>query len=66
VRWCNEGRDVYTEDEDTGLRRKIPCREIDARHAELQEERAALRAYLDGGLQEECRKAGCLPGWIRD
>lgn len=66
VRWCNEGRDVYVTEEDTGLRRRVPCRKIDARHADLQAEREELRAYLDEGLQEECRRAGCLPGWIRE
>ena len=35
------------------------------RLAELDREEAELRAYLDGGLEEECRQAGCQPGWIR-
>ena len=26
---------------------------------------AELDAYLEQGLAEECRRAGCLPGWIR-
>ena len=26
---------------------------------------AALQHYLDERLPEECRKAGCLPGWVR-
>jgi hypothetical protein len=62
--WCNRGYAVYGEDQD-GLRRGIDCEDIDAREAELRGERTRLQAYLEEGLEEECRRAGCLPGWIR-
>ena len=29
--------------------------------AETQE----VRAYLDQGIHDECRRQGCLPGWLR-
>jgi hypothetical protein len=65
VTWCNRGGDLVVEDE-VGLRDRYDCQ--DAREAwersgsRLRE----LRAYLDGGLEDECRRAGCLPGWIRE
>lgn len=66
VTWCNQGREVYATDPATGLRRELSCERIRAEHERLRAERARLRAYLhEGGLQEECRRAGCLPGWIR-
>lgn len=62
---CNRGRDLYTEDKDTGLRKSYKCSDVKREHEELQEVRLRLQAYLSGGLEEECRRAGCLPGWIR-
>jgi hypothetical protein len=34
-------------------------------YASLEKQQEETRAYLDEGLEEECRRAGCLPGWIR-
>jgi hypothetical protein len=62
--WCNRGHAVYAEDAD-GLRRGVDCDEVDATERELRREQERLQAYLDEGLEEECRRAGCLPGWLR-
>jgi hypothetical protein len=62
--WCNRGHVVIAEDED-GLRHDVDCDEIDAREKELRREQKKLAAYLEEGLEEECRRAGCLPGWLR-
>jgi len=32
----------------------------------LHRQEVAIEAYLDEGLREQCRRAGCLPGWVRD
>jgi hypothetical protein len=62
--WCNRGQEVWTEDAD-GLRHDIDCDDIEQRERTLRREHARLAAYLAEGLEEECRRAGCLPGWIR-
>jgi hypothetical protein len=62
--WCNRGHEVWSENED-GLRRGIDCDEVDALDGQLRREKKRLEAYLSEGLEEECRRAGCLPGWIR-
>ncbi len=62
--WCNRGREVWSENQD-GLRRGVDCDEVDALDETLRGEQKRLDAYLDEGLEEECRRAGCLPGWIR-
>jgi hypothetical protein len=65
VRWCNKGHGVTTENPRTGIREQVPCEEIDADHAELERELEKARTYLETGLEEECRLAGCMPGWLR-
>jgi len=62
--WCNRGHEVWTTDED-GLRHGVDCNELKAQERELRREQKRLEAYLAEGLEEECRRAGCLPGWIR-
>jgi hypothetical protein len=62
--WCNRGHEVWAEDAD-GLRRDVDCEDVDAQAKALRGEQKRLEAYLDEGLEEECRRAGCLPGWIR-
>ena len=62
--WCNRGREIYAEDED-GLRNGVSCEQVDATELALRRERKRLEAYLGEGLEEECRRAGCLPGWLR-
>jgi hypothetical protein len=65
VRWCNKGHSVTTENPRTGLRQQVPCEDIDADRVKIEAELAKTRAYLEAGLEEECRQAGCMPGWIR-
>jgi hypothetical protein len=64
VTWCNRGGSVVTRD-DAGIKRSVSCATIRKQYAEIDGEEAKLRGYLTRGLSEECRKAGCLPGWIR-
>lgn len=61
---CNRGGDVWVTD-DAGLKHGVSCDQIQAARDKARSESARLRAYLDKGIEEECRKAGCLPGWIR-
>jgi hypothetical protein len=65
VHWCNKGHSVTTENPRTGLREQVPCDDIDADRAKLERELEQARAVLATGLEEECREAGCMPGWIR-
>jgi hypothetical protein len=64
VVWCNRGHALYTEDE-TGIRRGYDCRNVHDAFEETEARLGELRVYLDEGLEEECRRAGCLPGWVR-
>ena len=64
MRRCNRGHALYVEDE-TGIRRSYKCRDVDNEYEQAKARLAGLRLYLDDGLEEECRRAGCLPGWIR-
>ncbi len=64
VTWCNRGGELFRRDE-AGLRSKVDCRSVDREFEEMSRELEALRAYLASGLEEECRRSGCLPGWIR-
>lgn len=65
VGWCNQGRKLLVRDEATGLNRQLSCDAVRAREQARSAELERVRAYLDGGIQEECRRAGCLPGWLR-
>ena len=62
--WCNRGHEVWAEDRD-GLRHGVDCEEVDAQESAVRREQKRLKAYLAEGLEEECRRAGCLPGWLR-
>jgi hypothetical protein len=64
VSFCNDGHTVITRDE-AGLQQRIPCSQLNARLEQLAHRADALRDYLENELPEECRRAGCLPGWIR-
>lgn len=64
VMHCNRGGYVKTRD-DAGIPQVVNCSKLRGEFAALDEKEAAARAYLEKGLREECRKAGCLPGWIR-
>ena len=61
---CSHGRNVVSEDAD-GVRSPLRCVDLRAELAALEQRADALRTYLDEGLAEECRQAGCLPGWLR-
>ena len=64
VGWCNRGHALYSEDE-TGIRRGYDCKNVYNEYEQVKAQMAGLRLYLEEGLEEECRRAGCLPGWIR-
>ncbi|MEM7408838.1 MAG: DUF4124 domain-containing protein [Myxococcota bacterium] len=65
VTHCNRGGYVTTRD-DAGIKQTVDCRELRREFEGLDSRTTELQAYLDEGLRDECRKAGCLPGWIRD
>jgi len=62
--WCHRGGEVFATDRD-GLRHDVDCGEIAVEEQALRREQKRLAGYLAEGLEEECRRAGCLPGWIR-
>jgi hypothetical protein len=64
VTWCNRGGDLVLEDK-VGVREEYSCEEAQATYDKLSRRQKELRRYLNGGLEDECRRAGCLPGWIR-
>ncbi len=64
VTWCNRGGELITRDA-AGLNRKVSCGSVRGELDAVETRRAEVQAYLDEGLEEECRLAGCLPGWIR-
>jgi len=64
VTWCNRGGSVVTRDV-AGIKREVPCEQVRQEYEGLDDREAKVRSYLQSGLAEECRKAGCLPGWIR-
>jgi hypothetical protein len=61
---CNRGGYVTTRD-DAGIQQVVNCSELRREFNSLEAQEAAAREYLTAGLPEECRKAGCLPGWLR-
>jgi hypothetical protein len=64
VAFCNRGNNVFTRDQ-AGIRSRVPCSELSKDLAALDAREAGIREYLAHGLADECRRAGCLPGWIR-
>jgi hypothetical protein len=60
---CNRGGSVVSRDA-AGIERPVPCKDIRHEHASLEGDEERAQAALDE-LPEECRRAGCLPGWIR-
>jgi hypothetical protein len=64
VSHCNRGGYVLTQDA-SGIKRKASCTSIRAEFKALDDREASIRGYLANDLQDECRRAGCLPGWIR-
>jgi hypothetical protein len=64
VSWCNRGGDLTVENE-YGLRQNYSCDDARVTYERMTARIDELRRYLDGGIDEECRRSGCLPGWIR-
>jgi hypothetical protein len=64
VSHCSRGGTIFRTKEN-GLKEGVSCRQVRAEFASLEKRHAEIAAYLDGGLQEECHRAGCLPGWVR-
>lgn len=64
VKSCNRGGEWYRTSE-SGIREHVPCDVLHDDHAEMERKRAALVHYLAEGLEDECRRAGCQPGWVR-
>ena len=62
--WCNRGGRVVTYD-DAGIKRAVRCSDVKKELKALDRQEASVRHYLKHELAEECRRAGCLPGWIR-
>ena len=62
--WCNRGGRVVTYD-DAGIKRAVRCSDVKKELKALEQQEASARHYLKHELAEECRRAGCLPGWIR-
>lgn len=61
---CNRGGYLFMT-QDNGLKKKVSCNSLRANFAELESRRAELHEYHERGLQDECRRTGCLPGWLR-
>ena len=61
---CNRHRQILKTDA-SGLRYEVSCDNIREVYAQVKTRLAEVRSYLAGKLEEECRRAGCLPGWIR-
>ena len=62
---CNRGAELYIQDEDTGIRRGYKCNDVKAERIEVAGIVQQAEYFLEEGLEDECRRAGCLPGWIR-
>ncbi|HKA16651.1 MAG TPA: DUF4124 domain-containing protein [Myxococcota bacterium] len=58
------GAYVVTRD-DAGIQKVANCSELLREFHALEAKEAAARDYLASGLSDECRRAGCLPGWVR-
>jgi hypothetical protein len=65
VSHCNRpGRYVTTRD-DAGIQQRVGCSELKRQFDDLAGQETAARDYLAKGLPDECRREGCLPGWVR-
>jgi hypothetical protein len=62
---CNRGAELYVEDDDTGIRKGYPCHLVKEDYATAIQTVAKGEQFLAEGLEEACRRSGCLPGWIR-
>jgi hypothetical protein len=64
IKTCNRGGEWY-KTEASGIRKHIPCGELRSRQADIEKRQQELVEYLEDGLEDECRRAGCQPGWVR-
>ena len=65
VKACNRGAELYVEDGSTGIRDGYSCNRVKEERGEVAASVTQTEYFLAEGLEEECRRAGCLPGWIR-
>jgi hypothetical protein len=64
--YCEEGGQLRLQDPETGLNEVVPCEVVQREAKRALAEKDELEAYLhEGGLEDDCRRSGCLPGWIR-
>jgi hypothetical protein len=61
---CNRGMEIISRDA-SGMKYQVPCDRVRKEYEETRALQEPLREYLETGLARECRRAGCLPGWIR-
>jgi len=61
---CNRHGRILGEDA-SGLPYEVSCKNIRVEYAKVGVRLQEVRHYLDVEIEEECRRAGCLPGWIR-
>ena len=61
---CNRGMEIISRDE-TGIKHRVSCDRIRKEYQEAEALQEPIREYLETGLEQECRQAGCVPGWIR-
>jgi hypothetical protein len=64
VTWCNRGGTVASTDR-SGIRRQVSCEQVRSLWRQQEARLEHVQAYLQEGIHEECRRAGCLPGWLR-
>lgn len=64
VAWCNRGGSVAQKDA-SGLRHRVKCADVRSEYDQKEARLRSLDQYLQEGIHEECRRAGCLPGWLR-
>jgi hypothetical protein len=65
VSHCNRPGRYVTSRDDAGIQQVANCSELKRQFDMLENQEAAARDYLTTGLPDECRRAGCLPGWVR-
>jgi hypothetical protein len=64
VERCNR-HEIQVIGDDKARRLEELCTRANEELATNTERTAELERYLEEGLADECRAAGCLPGWIR-
>lgn len=64
VTHCNHGRDLFTRLEN-GLKTSVSCDGVREQYEALLRREAEIERFLSEELDEECRRSGCQPGWLR-